>query len=589
MLRLRRVIYPALAILALLTVLLIQPVTAQLLKSDNPLAPPNTTSPRSTLTEFIQNMDDTYNLITSAYKDGKSEGGWFYSAELKERAYRGEEALERAIKTLDLSEVSPAQLSDFSIESAIQLKEILDRIPIPPLNDVPDLEEIKKESIKRWDIPDTEIAIVDISDESEDTNFVFSRKTVARLKEFYGEAKTLNYKENDNSSIGFYEFYISKPGGLLPPKWSHYIPEWSNIQYLDQALWQWFALFLLFTLAIALIITIQQLMNRHLKWIENPAQAWLGLTLPVLTFLCIFCLNYLVNEQVKLTGHVLLAVTHIDLILEFSAGAWFTFLVFNAIGISLLSLERFKSHALQSVMIRNGFRLLGILAGAAVVAFGFTRVGLSPAPLIASLGAGSLALSFGLRPYLQDVIGGITLFTNGTLSIGDRCEFGGMVGDVEDIGLRFTAIRAGDRCLITIPNAHVSSTLVNHSRRDKYLFNRYLELSEQTPIQQVPKVIAALSQEFENNHDLEAVKVYVASIGQAQKTRLDIEGYVLTTDEDEYCQILSALMLDVVAVLETVGAMGKVSKENFKVFLDQGSLDMETETETETEMGMDIG
>ncbi|NET17515.1 MAG: mechanosensitive ion channel [Okeania sp. SIO1H6] len=46
---------------------------------------------------------------------------------------------------------------------------------------------------------------------------------------------------------------------------------------------------------------------------------------------------------------------------------------------------------------------------------------------------------------------------------------GGVIGTVEDIGLRSTLIRTQDRKLIYVPNTVVStSQIVNHSQRDKY-------------------------------------------------------------------------------------------------------------------------
>ncbi|TAF51021.1 MAG: hypothetical protein EAZ61_11535 [Oscillatoriales cyanobacterium] len=241
------------------------------------------------------------------------------------------------------------------------------------------------------------------------------------------------------------------------------------------------------------------------------------------------------------------------------AGAWFSFLLLNAFGVSLLLAPRFRKNALEATMVRNGFRLLGIIIGATVITFGFTNIGISVAPLLASLGAGSLALSFGLQPYIQDTIGGITLFLNRAMEIGDFCEFGGIAGTVEDIGLRATLIRTSDRRLITMPNSNVSSMLVNHSRRDKFLFDHQLELCGQTPFTRVPEITAKLYSQFSQDHRLADVQVNITSLSQEETIYLKILGYVLTTDATEYTKIQAELMLKAVMVLEDLDVVGKIS------------------------------
>ena len=118
-----------------------------------PLSPPDTTSPRVTLEEFRSNMDLTYRLIVSAYETGRKDLSPSYSPEEKQKAYQAEEALERAIKTLDLSDVPPAQLEDVGVESALLLKEILDRIPLPPEERIPGIVAVRKEKLTTGRFP----------------------------------------------------------------------------------------------------------------------------------------------------------------------------------------------------------------------------------------------------------------------------------------------------------------------------------------------------------------------------------------------------------------------------------------------------
>ena len=44
-------------------------------------------------------------------------------------------------------------------ESVIYLKEILDRIAIPPVDEIPDKKDVKADKLDSWTIPHTEITI----------------------------------------------------------------------------------------------------------------------------------------------------------------------------------------------------------------------------------------------------------------------------------------------------------------------------------------------------------------------------------------------------------------------------------------------
>ena len=108
-----------------------------------PLAPANTDSPRTTLKSFIEAIDKAYQLYISVH------------TKTKEIEYYGN----RATRCLDLSKVAPSVLEDVGIESVLLLKEVLDRIGIPPFEEIPDSAAMKEKEFKKWVIPHTEITI----------------------------------------------------------------------------------------------------------------------------------------------------------------------------------------------------------------------------------------------------------------------------------------------------------------------------------------------------------------------------------------------------------------------------------------------
>lgn len=74
------------------------------------------------------------------------------------------------------------------------LKEILDRIALPPDDKVPGDTEIADGTITRWTIPDTSITIARIESGPRAGEFLFSADSVQRLHRFYAHAKHLPYK-----------------------------------------------------------------------------------------------------------------------------------------------------------------------------------------------------------------------------------------------------------------------------------------------------------------------------------------------------------------------------------------------------------
>ena len=108
-----------------------------------PLAPANTDSPRTTLKSFTETINKVYQLHISGQR------------KTKEIEYYGNQA----IRCLDLSKVAPSVLLDVGIESLLLLKEVLDRIEIPPYEKIPNRAAMKNEEFKKWVIPHTAITI----------------------------------------------------------------------------------------------------------------------------------------------------------------------------------------------------------------------------------------------------------------------------------------------------------------------------------------------------------------------------------------------------------------------------------------------
>ena len=84
--------------------------------------------------------------------------------------------------------------------------------------------------------------------------------------------------------------------------------------------------------------------------------------------------------------------------------------------------------------------------------------------LIAGLGVGGLAVALATKDYLENIVGGMTIFTDRPFKIGDLVEVNGTTGFIKEVGIRTTRLLTYDNTLVIIPNSQmVSSKLINVS------------------------------------------------------------------------------------------------------------------------------
>ncbi|MGR9036061.1 MAG: hypothetical protein ACU83O_05670 [Gammaproteobacteria bacterium] len=111
-----------------------------------------------------------------------------------------------------MSEVPPAMAHESSRRLAMQLKEVLDRIDLPPIESVPDAEAMATAEFKRWNLPKSEIRIARVETGPRAGEYLFTPETLHRLPEFYAKIKGLSYKPG--ASAGLYEFAAYRPAGV---------------------------------------------------------------------------------------------------------------------------------------------------------------------------------------------------------------------------------------------------------------------------------------------------------------------------------------------------------------------------------------
>ena len=181
--------------------------------------------------------------------------------------------------------------------------------------------------------------------------------------------------------------------------------------------------------------------------------------------------------------------------------------------------------------------------------------GIPVTPLIASLGVGGLAIALAVRPTLENILGGFTLFADKPVRVGDLCFYGDRIGTVEEIGLRSTRIRSLERTVVTVPNAEFSRMqLENYSRRDRMLFRTTLGLRYETTPEQLRFTLAKLRELLIAHPKVSPDPARARFIGfGAYSLDVEIFAYVLSADYNAYLGILEDLNLRIMDIIEEAG------------------------------------
>jgi small-conductance mechanosensitive channel len=482
------------------------------------LKPPNTASPRATLESFIENMNRAYGVLMKAHHKNLKTPGYFPSESVRQMAKQAQEFFESGVECLNLSQVPKSLKKNTGYEGAIMLKEVFDRIDLPPFEEIPDAKAIEAEEEKekiaelsRWRIPNTDIIIDQVEEGPREGEFLFTPGTVARLEEFYGKVKDFPYKPNALISHDFFDFYTINPGRLLPPKWSQWLPAWSDETYLDQTLWQWCALVVL---PLGVLLVVQVLVR---WWYRRTAELSSGkktvgwLLVVLVTVIMVSLIKYVLDEHINITGSVF---TFVENTLQ---------RIFILVLIGLILWQFLKSQIQKNREEEvpeedsggeeggaGGSRseTLLLLLRKTIVVVMFTIVfllflssmGINIGPLLAGAGVIGLAIGFGAQTLVKDIIAGVFFLIDDAFRVGDFIETGGQKGMVEFISLRSLRLRNPRGPVHTIPFGDMGT--VTNMSRDYIITKLDFRVRYDTDVDKVRKIIKKINMEIEKDPEM---------------------------------------------------------------------------------------
>jgi MscS family membrane protein len=426
--------------------------TAAAATPTHPLAPPDTSSPRATLQTFLDNM----NQAVRAYKAGHKDEALTHA--------------KRAARCLNLKEEPPALRYVLGFYATLYLKETLDRIELPPYEEIPDAKAVRAEHISSWTVPYTEITIAAVKDKSSVQRFLFASDTVRNAEAYYNVVKDLPYTPQSGHGALLAQLGVS--GSLIIPNWLiDRLPGWMWTEIYGEAVWRWIGLALYACIATALLVGLYKWGVDTLGILDKRISSRLshavgGLVLPIaLILLSRLGLWFTVYGLRFLNADAYLPIAFAFLVISYAGRIWLIGAVLNRIAEIFAWMGGFGRGGVDDQLIRFSFQIITVIIVSAMIINLGARLGLPTYSLITGLGIGGIAVALAGREALSNVIGTVMILLDRPFKLGDYVVLAeGERGKVTGVGLRSTRIRTRDDILISIPNSVVANAkMINES------------------------------------------------------------------------------------------------------------------------------
>jgi MscS family membrane protein len=539
--------------ICLLLLLVVQAAEAR-----TPLEPLDTSSPRATMESFLALTDEAA-VRWGEYRESPSPN-------TQKRVWA---ISEQAGTLFDLSQVAPALQREVSAETFYLLWEVMARVELPPLDQIPDAAEPNRDGnhdrpLTRWHLPHTKITITRIDAGPQAGEYLFSADTVNNARHFYEAVRKLPY-QRPMPIPDAYRFTQVATGWMIPPRIIEELPGWANTAVFGQVVWKWAALFALFGLALMLVALIFR-RARH-----RSSNSLLGVYLwrllaPATILLLVWLIYFLGTYQINVTGAGVQMLDYLVDLVTSVALVWVAWTTAASIGDAIIASPHISAESVDASLVRLAAKSVGILA-IVVLLFRFAQdIGIPVYGLVTGAGVGGLAIALAARSTLENFMGALSIFADRPVSIGDRCRYDDdqsgewrSVGRVESIGLRSTKIRKRDRSLLTIPNADFAQRqILNLSNCDRFLLSTTLGLRYETTDDQLRYLLAEL-RELLHAHPMtihtatDPVRVRFVGFG-AYSLDVTIRAYIKTSRRNEFLAIQEDILLRIMKVVQRSGS-----------------------------------
>lgn len=514
------------------------------------LNPPDTSSPRATLKSFLDNYD-------AAYRP-------FYEGRTRKLPFWSEEAL-RATLTLDTSTMSDAERIRGVIDASIRLYEVLARIKLPDLKDVPDaaaMAALPKGLPRRWHIPGTSIVIARVEKGPRQGEYLFSAETTTSTVRMIKSAWNLPYRP------GFMQGLATRlealPGYLIPVAWIDALPSWARASVFGLTAWKLYSWRLVMLLMALGLVACFRSMHKHKE------RRWRGVAAALAALVTVTFAHFIIAEEIIVIGTLWRATNVALILLDYVFGLVLLYNLGAALARSILDSPALKKADINVQVLALIVRILAVFASLALVIHCMTVFGVPIAAILTSLGVGGFAIGLAARPTLENLIAGLTILLDKSVRVGEFCQYQKTMGTVEEIGLRSTQIRRWDGNLITIPNSKfVEAELDNYNDSKFILIRTDLMLRYETSAEQLRFVLAKIREMLSAHPEILSPRVRFMDFGESG-LKVDVLAYANTGVWSEWYAIREDIYLRILDIVAEAGTAIALPSQTTYLARDEG-------------------
>ena len=462
----------------------------------------------------------------------------------------------QVMRTMDLSLLPNRSRTVVVMERILLLREIIDRLDSEIHTRTPDALQVSKDDLIHWRLANTDIVLSKQMSGDNVEQFLFSSGTVQSLPRWYRTVAAVDYQVENRTD--YYQEFVLTPGPLFSKDLIQSLPPPFKKLYGPLPLWQWLVLTGVLTLCSALVkLSFLLGVRWNSRW-ENYGRKWrIGRLISlVCTVILLLLARRVIDEGVWITGTTYQFFSTLFLLTQFFYVSWLIMAIFNFFA-DIYVFNKYQGKHVDSSLITVLARIFGgltiVILGIYVIEF----MGFSITPILTGLGVGGLAVALAIRPVLENVINGLTLYADGGVKIGEFCRYGNNnLGTIESIGLRSTRIRTLERSLITIPNSEFANMEIdNLERRDKRRMDHLLRLRPEATLEQLRVLIVHIRRLLLQHPmiDEDPVRVRLMGIGE-YSININMMAYIKCCDHEEFMAVQEDILFAALAYVEQVGA-----------------------------------
>ena len=175
-------------------------------------------------------------------------------------------------------------------------------------------------------------------------------------------------------------------------------------------------------------------------------------------------------SQILMSAPLRTFVDNVVVLLIYVAVFWYAFNLVNIVQMLLMRRAQKTESKIDDMlvqMIRKALRVFILLVGILLVAENVFNQDIGA--WLAGLGIAGLAVSLAAQDSLKNIFGTITIMFDRPFKVGDRVNFAGYDGPVEQIGFRSTKIRTLSGHLVTVPNSKIVNEPVENIGARPYI------------------------------------------------------------------------------------------------------------------------